>query len=195
MKEQINKLKIFENNISTFKETSKDNDDGLPKYMIESEIEVIDFDAVKSEYIKNMGISEVPCSNDALYIDDTGKYYFIEFKNGKVKPKIYNIYNKIYDSLLIFNDITNSTIGFCRENVTFILVYNEGKNKQNIDKKSESTQDTPSRVVIAKHISHKAKQEFCLFGLQKFEKLYFHKVLTYTEKEFEENFIKTIIKK
>ena len=31
MKQQDNKMKIFENNISTFKETSIDNDDGKEK--------------------------------------------------------------------------------------------------------------------------------------------------------------------
>ncbi len=78
MKQQDNKMKIFENNISTFKETSIDNDDGKEKYMIESEIKVINFDAVKKEYMKDMGVSEVPCSIDALYTNDNENYYFIE---------------------------------------------------------------------------------------------------------------------
>ncbi|MCI9050646.1 MAG: hypothetical protein HFI05_01780 [Lachnospiraceae bacterium] len=192
MKQQDNKMKIFENNISTFKETSIDNDDGKEKYMIESEIKVINFDAVKKEYMKDMGVSEVPCSIDALYTNDNENYYFIEFKNGIVKPKIYNIYNKIYDSLLIFNDITNSTISFCRKNVRFILVYNEEKNNQVIDKENSSIQATPSKNKIAKSFSNKAKKKFIMFGLEKFEKLYFKEVFTYTEKEFENEFLEKI---
>ena len=192
MKQQDNKMKIFENNISTFKETSIDNDDGKEKYMIESEIKVINFDAVKKEYMKDMGVSEVPCSIDALYTNDNENYYFIEFKNGIVKPNIYNIYNKIYDSLLIFNDITNSTISFCRKNVRFILVYNEEKNNQVIDKENSSIQATPSKNKIAKSFSNKAKKKFIMFGLEKFEKLYFKEVFTYTEKEFENEFLEKI---
>ncbi len=192
MKQQDNKMKIFENNISTFKETSIDNDDGKEKYMIESEIKVINFDAVKKEYMKDMGVSEVPCSIDALYTNDNENYYFIEFKNGIVKPKIYNIYNKIYDSLLIFNDITNCTISFCRKNVRFILVYNEEKNNQVIDKENSSIQATPSKNKIAKSFSNKAKKKFIMFGLEKFEKLYFKEVFTYTEKEFENEFLEKI---
>ena len=192
MKQQDNKMKIFENNISTFKETSIDNDDGKEKYMIESEIKVINFDAVKKEYMKDMGVSEVPCSIDALYTNDNENYYFIEFKNGIVKPKIYNIYNKIYDSLLIFNDITNSTISFCRKNVRFILVYNEEKNNKVIDKENTRIQATPSKNKIAKSFSNKAKKKFIMFGLEKFEKLYFKEVFTYTEKEFENEFLEKI---
>ena len=192
MKQQDNKMKIFENNISTFKETSIDNDDGKEKYMIVSEIKVINFDAVKKEYMKDLGVSEVPCSIDALYTNDNENYYFIEFKNGIVKPKIYNIYNKIYDSLLIFNDITNSTISFCRKNVRFILVYNEEKNNQVIDKENSSIQATPSKNKIAKSFSNKAKKKFIMFGLEKFEKLYFKEVFTYTEKEFENEFLEKI---
>lgn len=195
MKQQDNKMKIFENNISTFKETSIDNDDGKEKYMIESEIKVINFDAVKKEYMKDMGVSEVPCSIDALYTNDNENYYFIEFKNGRVKPKIYNIYNKIYDSLLIFNDITNSTISFCRKNVRFILVYNEEKNNQVIDKENSNIQATPSKKSIAKYFSNKGKKKFIMFGLEKFEKLYFKEVFTYTEKEFEKEFLEKISNK
>ena len=192
IKKQENIIKIFYNNIFTFKETSIDNDDGKEKYMIESEIKVINFDAVKKEYMKDMGVSEVPCSIDALYTNDNENYYFIEFKNGIVKPKIYNIYNKIYDSLLIFNDITNSTISFCRKNVRFILVYNEEKNNQVIDKENSSIQATPSKNKIAKSFSNKAKKKFIMFGLEKFEKLYFKEVFTYTEKEFENEFLEKI---
>ena len=106
--------------------------------------------------------------------------------------KIYNIYNKIYDSLLIFNDITNSTISFCRKNVRFILVYNEEKNNQVIDKENSSIQATPSKNKIAKSFSNKAKKKFIMFGLEKFEKLYFKEVFTYTEKEFENEFLEKI---
>ena len=51
-----------------------------------------------------------------------------EFKNGKINDKQkYNVYQKIYESLLIFCDITGESISFCRDHAEFILVYNETK--------------------------------------------------------------------
>lgn len=174
---QNNSKDIFEKNLSTFEAVSEDTN--ADKSMIQSKLEVVNFDGVKEDYIKDMGLSEIPCSNDALYIDKDGKYYFIEFKNGKMnKAIIYNVYNKIYDSLLIFNDLINSNISFCRENVYFILVYNKDKNPE----------DT-SRSAIAASISNKANKGFIRFGLEKFKKLYFREVFTYTEEEFEKLFL------
>ena len=44
-----------------------------------------------------MKLTKTPCSTDALYIDNSSDFYFIEFKNGKMsQSKIYNVYNKIY---------------------------------------------------------------------------------------------------
>lgn len=60
---------------------------GELSYMTQSEIEVVNFDEVKNEYIQDMKLSVTPCSNGALYIDKEGKYYFVEFKNGKMNSK------------------------------------------------------------------------------------------------------------
>ena len=115
MKVQYDNIEIFNRNGATLKETSWDKDGENPGYMTDSEIHVINFDKVKKSYIKDMGLSCTPCSNDALYIGEDEKAYFIEFKNGLVDNKtVYNIYNKIYDSLLIFNDIIQENISFCR---------------------------------------------------------------------------------
>ena len=67
----------------------------------------------------------------------TRKFFSLEFKNGQMQNgKIYNVYNKIYDSLLMFNDIVKENISFCRQNVYFVLVYNEEKNSGLEGKKS-----------------------------------------------------------
>ncbi|MBD5524271.1 MAG: hypothetical protein HDR04_07610 [Lachnospiraceae bacterium] len=190
MKVQYNNIEIFKNNIVALKETSWDKDGDCPGYMTDSSIQVINFDKVKEAYIKNMGLSSTPCSNDALYIGDNEKIYFIEFKNGVVKnKKVFNVYNKIYDSLLIFNDIVQENISFCRENVSFILVYNEGKNPngENTTNDGES-----SKIKIGKYFYAKAKKKYVRFGLERFEKIYFRDVYTYTEKEFEDDFLANI---
>lgn len=179
-------IEIFKNNISTFKETSHDTDGQCPGYMTESEIKVINFDKVKEDYVRGMKLSKMPCSNDALYIDKDKNIFFVEFKNGQIKNKIYNVYNKIYDSLLMFNDIVNENISFCRQNVYFMLVYNEEKNSR---LEGNKKQEDSSKAVISKLIHNKANKKFVRFGLKQFEKLYFKEVFTYTESEFEEKFL------
>lgn len=180
-------IEIFKNNISTFKETSHDTDGQCPGYMTGSEIKVINFDKVKEDYVRGMKLSKMPCSNDALYIDKDKNIFFVEFKNGQIKNnKIYNIYNKIYDSLLMFNDIVNENISFCRQNVYFMLVYNEEKNS---GLEGNKKQEDSSKAVISKLIHNKANKKFVRFGLKQFEKLYFKEVFTYTESEFEEKFL------
>ena len=180
-------IEIFKNNISTFKETSHDTDGRCPGYMTESEIEVINFDKVKEDYVRGMKLSKMPCSNDALYIDKDKKIFFVEFKNGQMQNgKIYNVYNKIYDNLLMFNDIVKENISFCRQNVYFVLVYNEEKNS---GLEGEKKQEDSSKAVISKLIHNKANKKFVRFGLEQFEKLYFKEVFTYTESEFEERFL------
>lgn len=187
-----NNIPIFKDNMTSFKETSHDKDGKVPGYMTNSEIQVINFDKVKECYIKDLFLSNTPCSNDALYIGKDDKIFFVEFKNGaleKNKKMIFNVYNKIYDSLLIFNDIVQQNISFCREKLCFILVYNEGKN---FCGECEAKQEDSPKAMISKSIHKKAKKKYVRFGLQKFEKIYFKEVFTYTESEFENIFLTQI---
>lgn len=183
------KIEIFKNNLTTLKETSVDKDGDCCEYMTESLLEVVNFDNVKNDYIRNMKLSVVPCSNDALYKGEAENYTFIEFKNGKMsKQKIFNVFYKIYDSLLIFNDIIKENISYCREHVNFILVYNEQKNVV-VKEDDRGIQESPSKIAIGKYfIEQKANKKFIRFNLERFEKRYFNEVYTYTEKEFEEKF-------
>lgn len=71
----------------------------------------------------------------------------------------------------------------------FLLVYNEGKNS--CEKDGIEQQDS-SKVVISKYLHNKAKKKYVRFGLDRFEKIYFKEVFTYTEKEFEVNFLSKI---
>ena len=73
---------------------------------------------------------------------------------------------------------------FCREHVNFILVYNESKNPDDHTKPVEN-----SRVAIGKYFSAKANKKFVRFDLNRFKKIYFKDIYTYTEKEFEEEFL------
>lgn len=57
--------------------------------------EAVNFDDVKEEYVKQLGVSEIPKSNDALFDDGKGFLVFIEFKNGFMdRPKQFAVRKK-----------------------------------------------------------------------------------------------------
>lgn len=77
--------------------------------------------------------------------------------NGKVNNR--NIKDKLRDSLLIFGDITGSTVLTARENAVFIVVYNQEKNPLPNQQKKEKTQDSVSRNKIGDYIAGKAESK------------------------------------
>ena len=181
---------ILNDHISTLKETSKDNHDGMVVYMTESDAEVVNFDDVKSEYVSKLSLCESPKSNDALLINSTEFATFIEFKNGKFdRQKEFSVRKKIYDSLLILTDIIGKNISFTREHLDYILVYNESKNPD--PKKAYSSSE--SRDLIDKTLLGFGNERLIKYGLEIFQNYCFKNVYTYTEKEFEDNFVRTLI--
>lgn len=115
MEIRYDEIEIFRNNISTLKKTSLDDENTVKQYMTDAEVSVIHFDRVKKAYVRSLEPKPkfLPCSSDALYIGREGSVSFIEFKNGKINDKQkYNVYQKIYESLLIFCDITGESISF-----------------------------------------------------------------------------------
>ena len=68
------------NHITTLKKSSCDEE--KREYMCESEMKVINFDKIPKAYNRGKGWSILPKSNDALYIDVKGQWYFIEFKTA-----------------------------------------------------------------------------------------------------------------
>ena len=185
---------------STLKELSKDNTNN--EYMTESEEIAIDFDEVKRIYIKDICPQHQPDSNDVLkYIGD--EFYFIEFKNGNMK-NIKNLNDKIFESLLMFSDITGKTISYTRIKGHYILVYNyensknfirtliEKRNERDCEKTlgSSEVQDSTYFDDIVFDISSLANYNVDFFGLRAgFEKMYFKTVKTYHIKEFETEFV------
>lgn len=182
----LDTYKIFRVNKTTLKETSKDDRDRESvQYMTDSSIEVVDFDKVKRHYANQLHLSEeCAASADALAkIDD--KLLMIEFKNGKVNNR--NVKDKVRDSLLFFCDITGKNISYTRENLDFIVVYNQQKNplpNQLKKQTSEMIQDSPSREAIGKYFLKKGNEEFILFDLERYKRLYFREVHTYSTEEF-----------
>lgn len=177
----ITECKIFNDNIATLKETSKD--DANNAYLTDSLFNAIDFDAVKEQYIfanSTCTTSELR-SNDALVIFDGSKgfFIFIEFKNGEVtsKSKREEIRSKISESLLIVNDILNENLTFDRKNINYILVYNKSKNT------SFENQRFSSLTGIASLIGKSANMTYLINGFDRY-KAFFHDVKTINEDEF-----------
>ena len=152
--------------------------------MTDSLLEVVDFDLVKRRYLNGLGMSEDRAASvDALVVKGD-VIVFIEFKNGKVNNR--NVKDKIRDSLLIFNDITEKNLTYTRNKAELIVVYNEEKNPLPNQLRKEKMQETPSRIAIAEHLFSKANQEFIRFDLERYENLYFKAVHTYSKDKFSE---------
>lgn len=193
---------------STLKELSYDDKNKI--YMIESNIEAIDFDKVKEIYVSNnlKNVNPNPKSNDALHFSEDGIWTFIEFKNGVINNSVnFEINKKIYDSLSILFDINfdnseiefKNNISFTRKNMNYILVYNEqkyneksktGQTKDGIRRQKECLQFSRSRDTLKRSLLNLAGKNFILFGLDQFKGYFFNEVNTYTKDEFEENFIR-----
>ena len=180
---------ILKDHRSSLKETSIDHHhDNNVSFLTDSTLPAVNFDEVKNDYIKKLGVIEAPKSVDALLYNINGDMYFIEFKAGNITNKEYAVRGKVLNSLLIYMDIIKKTADFTRSNLSLIVVYREEKNPIYNDLKS-SIQRSDSRMEIINKISEKAKKPFVRFGLDIFSKLYFKQVYTYTIEEFEKNFI------
>lgn len=66
------------------------------------------------------------------------------------------------------------------------MVYNLEKNPLPKQAEKGQLQETPSRVYIADRFMGKAKKEFICFDLERYEKLYFRNIHTYSKEGFEE---------
>jgi len=169
----------------TLKKTSEDtNKQSTDKYMTMCETEVVNFDNFKNEFVKKMKLHSVPMSCDALYMTMQNDFFMIEFKNGIIeKLKNYKIKVKIYESLLMLCEKFSKTIEFMRDNLSFILVYNE-----NVEHGMEQYEDTGLNE-IKMSLFNLACEPLIRFGLHHFKKLYFKEVYTYSKTEFESKFV------
>lgn len=185
----INIEKVYSN----FRNTSYDSTGKTS--LIESDDSCLDFDKIKDLYIKkhyssiksirNKGLElekrsmENFKSNDAIKIFEEIEY-FIEFKNAP-SPKIVEIYEKIKNSLLIYLDITNTTISNTRTNLNYILVYNPDKKEKGRNKVNQH----PDYEKIQVNVKGFGNEKVYKFGLkQNLEGLYFKEVLVMTKEEF-----------
>ena len=182
----IDNYEVLKNNLSTLKEISKDDSEAIVEYMTKSTLSAINFDGVKTEYLKFLHLpDELAKSCDGLLCFND-KDILIEFKNGEsIKPPEIKI--KIKESLLILTAIiTQDEIIEIKNKGVFILVYNANKNPITTQEiKQKGIQESPSRDSLIKYLLKIGGKEFIRYGLEKFEK-YFNEVHTYCQEEFEE---------
>ena len=189
---------IFIDNKKPLFEVSKDSSDKEnPVYMvgIDEDISkdiVIDFDDVKTAFCKKFHKSnEVFKSADALlYSEVKNKLIFVEFKNGKVK----DVKTKLKDSLLVFSNIVDVDLKFCRKYLEYIVVYNYEKNKQYVEQekdkyRKEGQNKSPSLSEeyiegFVKPLFRLAKDEIILWDLKSMKDICVSEVHTYTVDEF-----------
>lgn len=185
--------KHFRMAMSTIKDVSYDNSNHV--YMTDSELPVYNFDTIKDWYASELAVDENKLdvkSNDALYIT-SDSILFIEFKNGNIDKgnEKAALKRKIYDSyIILFDEITNakdvvlgfrSSLGFMLKHADYILVYNGEKNPS-------SKKNVIRHGYLEKgNIDIKPR-----FGLSIFEGYLFRKVRTYTEEEFQKNFVERV---
>ena len=182
----INNYEILKNNLSTLKEISKDDSETIVEYMTKSILPVVNFDGVKTEYLKSFHLSdELAKSCDGLLCLNN-KDILIEFKYGKtIKPSEITI--KIKESLLLLTAIiTNKEILEIKNKGEFILVYNRNKNPITTQEiKQKDIEEVPSSQYIKQYIFKKSGKEFIRYGLEELKK-YFNEVHTYCQQDFEE---------
>lgn len=172
----IEEISEFKCSISELKKTSYD--DSNEQYMTESNLSVYNFDNVMKHYCKSRKIKKyIPSSADAFYVCKNNEMYLIEFKNGRInKEDIFGIKKKILESLLVMTDLFKIHISDTREDLNFILVYNNVKNT--------------SYEEMVQSLDDIAKNDNSMYSLKLFEKIYFKEVFTLNQEEFENDFVK-----
>lgn len=153
---------------TSLKNTSYDEEH--KDYMSDSTLNVIGFDQVKEEYLTREHLEgEMASSVDALVSD--GQYtYIIEFKNGN-KIESHQIENKLKDSVTILCDEWKRTVSQTRQEIVFVLVYNEEK---------KHLSDEQKRFIALANNSGVGHKDF---GLEK-ANMYVKKALIYNRQDF-----------
>ena len=197
-------IDIFINNKkSLFDVSLDDSDKNNPVNMVDADKDiskdiVIDFDDVKTDFCSKFHKSnEVFKSADALFYSVVkNKLILVEFKNGNVK----DVKTKLKDSLLVFSNIIDVDLEFCRKYLEYIVVYNYEKNKKYIEqekdkhrKEEQNKSQSLSKEYIegfVKPLFRLAKDEIILWDLELMQDICVSAVHTYSVDEFVEYYSK-----
>jgi hypothetical protein len=171
----------------TLESTSKDSDNS--DKMTACQNIAVNIDKLKDHFARNMGLEEFPKSCDALYMTPQKEFFMIEFKNGRIgKRECYEIREKVFESLLMLSEKFVETIKYMRDNMNFILVYNE-----DVAHEQGQLENRDGIRQFCGPLYKRARVPVVLFGLRRFKKLYFKDVFTYSRAEFESEFVGKVV--
>lgn len=147
----------FRNFLSTVSSCSySDTDDCV---LINSQEPMVNFDAVKEAFSREMSPNKKPASADGLFVDSDGRYVLVEFKSGDVDK--YKVLLKAYDSAIILSDREDKSTSWIRKNVKFILVFypEKASKDKNVNSRNKlltlGTQNSSKPILIyLKDVSH-----------------------------------------
>ena len=177
----INLIDGYSHEKKSLKECSKDDHhNSVTDYLVSFEFKVIPFEHGLREIYLKKRIEAVSQEYQYLAVCDSlhihnDHIYLIEFKNGKVDNR--EIKRQVNSSLLILLDILQTNIHCLKQSISFILVYNEDKNK------TEKTKGSIMATGLYK------KTYPVRFDLKPYEELYFKDVHTLTADQFEKVFV------
>jgi len=110
--------------ITTLHDASRD--DKNQKYMVDSTVKAVNVDQMMKDYVKALPLQDGrPRSVDAMVEKADGTECLIEFKNGNVSKD--EVLNKLYATLLMFQDDYGLPVEYARQHISFVLVYNREK--------------------------------------------------------------------
>lgn len=175
--------------LSNLREIS--TDDAHDEVMTQLGLPTYNFDKVKCLYTNRLLKSEESCSSCDGVLWNKNLKVLIEFKNGnKIQKK--DIHLKILNSLLLLCDINSCSISDFRDELIYILVYNEVNNpitpqeiRQYEKLRDDEVQESINRNIIGRYFCRIAKSEFVRYDLLKYKGLYFKEVHSYSQYEFE----------
>lgn len=173
---------------STLGETSEDDNGNR---VIDSDIEVYDFDEVTKEIADIYRAKKPVKSCDALYIKDDTHIYLIEFKNTrKSNMRIKELKQKAFDSILslAFSFFPRLSLDELKERVSLIVVYNN-------DAVSEKEQKSEHFQLFKNKLEQFSRPErTVLFGLKIYEDVLYKEVITVEKDIFMQEIYDSIFK-
>jgi hypothetical protein len=170
---------VLRDHLRTLEKIARDQNHGCS--MCGSRLKAVHFDKLPAVYSRERHLPVVPCSNDALYISEDGKWYLIEFKNGSIDKA--QLYRKLYDSLIILIEMGIAPdFAFFREKARYILVYNAEKHP--------AVPQSTGRDAFRDYIFQRSNTEERLFGVEKLQTYLLEETHTYTKEAFQARFVK-----
>lgn len=160
--------------------------------LVKSTKEVVNFDKVTKAYVKSDRVllqKFGPKSVDGLFKVKEDEYVFVEFKNGKLKEKIWpELRDKAYHSVMLLTDICNVSCSWVRTHVSYVVVYNDKKvgNVEDLEVEFQGViSNSPSYGVVSSTFNSFADLDNPAFDLKLLQNFVFVHVYSLSASQFQ----------